>query len=75
MTPGVEHVSTCSTCQSECKSASFGGSGTLMKGRHLNTYLEGFPDQTRHLDMEAARDGDQMEKEYDAYIAEQMRED
>ena len=64
------HVSSCPSCKNVCENISFGGSGTLLKGRHMNRQLEGFPDKTVRLNTEADKEGDRMEKEHDAYIAE-----
>ena len=72
---GVEHTSACSNCQQVCQSVSFGGTGTLLKGRHMNKRLEGFPDNTNRINAEADREGDRMEKEYDAYVDEVTRKD
>ena len=68
---GLPHTSCCPKCQKTCESISFGGSGTLLKGKHMNKYLEGFPDQTSKLNDEAERDAAEMEKEYDQYTREQ----
>jgi len=70
---GKEHTSVCSSCNTLCKNNSFGGTGTLLKGRYLNKYLEGFPDHTDKLNKQADEEGEQLEKKHDAYIAEQKR--
>lgn len=72
---GSEHLSECHKCHTQCKNTAFGGTGTLLKGRHLNKYLEGFPDQTARINAEANKEGEEMEKDYDAYVAEQLREE
>ena len=67
---GKSHMSVCSSCNRECNSISFGGTGTLLKGRFMNRYLECFPDQTNKLNREVDADAIQAEKEHDAYNEE-----
>lgn len=72
---GKRHVSICSSCQEEYNSVSFGGTGTLLKGAHMNKYLEGFPDQTTKLNKEADESAVRDEKEYNAFMAEKAKKE
>ena len=72
---GKKHVSKCPLCQKEAESIPSGGTGTLMKGRNMNKYLEGFPDHTDAKNKEAVREGVELEKKHDAYVEESIRKD
>ncbi len=70
---GGSHTAKCKGCGKECNSISFGGTGTLLKGRHMNKYLEGFPDQTNRINTAADKEAVEMEREYDAHIGKQTK--
>jgi len=69
------HLSKCPSCQQECNSIPIGGSGVLLKGRLMNTYLECFPDQTAKLNAESNKFAEQSEKEHDAHLTERLKKE
>jgi len=70
---GTKHTSMCPECKKEVESIPSGGTGVLMKGRKMDRYLEGFPDFTCDKNKKAEKEGDELEKKHDAYVAEQKR--